>query len=325
MKIVTYLYEGVEGFGIAIEKWIYPFSSTVPGYPKTMAELLIGGAKSMQMIQDFHDHISSSGHNSSQALHIEEVSILAPVPYPTSFRDAYAFRQHVATSRRNRGLDMIPEFDKFPVFYFSNHQAIVGPGNVHCMPQHFEKLDFELEVAIVINKRGKNISARDADQYIAGYMIMNDLSARALQMEEMKLNLGPAKGKDFATAIGPWLVTKDELAPFKVPTPAGHIGDAYDLEMTCSVNGVQVSHGNFADMHWTFAEIIERISYGVDIFPGDIIGSGTVGTGCFLELNGTAKLHDPNYQEQWLLTGDEITLEVTGLGSLSNRILLQSE
>ena len=251
-----------------------------------------------------------------------DTTLIAPVPQPTSFRDAYAFRQHVETSRRNRGLDMIAEFDEFPVFYFSNHQAIQGPGPIRCMPLHLNQLDFELEIAIVINKAGINIPASKADEYIAGYMIMNDFSARKLQMEEMKLSLGPAKGKDFATAIGPWLVTKDELEPYKVQPAIGHIGDCYDLNMICKVNGKQVSAGNFQSMHWTFAEIIERVSYGVQIFPGDVIGSGTVGTGCFLELNGTARMENPDHKDQWLDLGDEVELEITALGKLSNSIIL---
>jgi len=142
-----------------------------------------------------------------------------------------------------------------------------------------------------------------------------------LQMEEMKLNLGPAKGKDFATAIGPWLVTPDEFEQFKVPAKENHTGNAYNLKMTARINGVQVSEGNLGDMEWTFAEIIERASYGVQLYPGDIIGSGTVGTGCFLELNGTGKLNDPNYHEQWLKEGDEIELQVEGLGILKNTIV----
>ena len=152
-------------------------------------------------------------------------------------------------------------------------------------------------------------------------MIMNDFSARRLQMEEMLLNLGPAKGKDFSTAIGPMLVTPDELAPFKVDCKPGHTGNAYNLKMKCFVNGQQVSEGNLADMDWTFAEIIERCSYGVQLFPGDIIGSGTVGTGCFLELNGTGKLNDPSYEEQWLQEGDVVELEIDGLGKLSNTMV----
>jgi len=189
------------------------------------------------------------------------------------------------------------------------------------MPDHFEKLDFELEVAIVIARHGRNIPAEEADDYIGGLMIMNDISARRLQMEEMLLNLGPAKGKDFSTVIGPWLVTLDELQPFEVPCKEGHTGKSWNLRMQCRVNDKQVSDGNVADMDWTFAEIIERASYGVDLHPGDIIGSGTVGTGCFLELNGTGRLNDPNYTEQWLQEGDRIELEVDGLGILGNTIV----
>jgi fumarylacetoacetate (FAA) hydrolase len=188
------------------------------------------------------------------------------------------------------------------------------------MPDHFQKLDFELEVAVVIGKKGRNIRAAEADEYIAGYMIMNDMSARTLQMEEMLLNLGPAKGKDFSTVIGPWLVTPDELEPFKVAAKPGHVGNNYDLPMICRVNGVEVSSGNMKDMDWTFAEIIERCAYGADILPGDVIGSGTVGTGCFLELNGTGLLNDPGYKVQWLQPDDVVEMEIKGLGLLKNTI-----
>jgi fumarylacetoacetate (FAA) hydrolase len=215
---------------------------------------------------------------------------------------------------------MTPLFDVFPVFYFTNHQSIQGPGPVECMPSHFDRLDFELEVAIVICRAGKNIRAADADAYIGGLMIMNDMSARGLQMEEMQLNLGPAKGKDFSTVLGPYLVTPEELAPYRVPAKPGHTGTCWHLEMTCRVNGTEVSRGNLADMHWTFAEIIARCSYGVQLYPGDVIGSGTVGTGCFLELNGTGKRGNPAYREQWLQPGDEVVMQVTGLGELHNTI-----
>lgn len=250
------------------------------------------------------------------------IKLISPVPHPTSCRDAYAFRQHVATARRNRGVDMIPEFDQFPVFYFTNHNSIFGEGDVVLEKDHFEKLDFELECAILIKKNGKNIRCKDADDYIAGYMIMNDFSARRLQMEEMKLNLGPAKGKDFATVLGPWLVTVDELEKFKISTDTG---SKYDLEMKAFHNGKEISRGNLKDMNWTFAEIIERVSYGVELLPGDVIGSGTVGTGCYLELNGTAALNakenNQEFQPTWLKENDEIVLEITALGSLKNRIL----
>jgi fumarylacetoacetate (FAA) hydrolase len=215
---------------------------------------------------------------------------------------------------------MIPEFDQYPVFYFTNHHSVQGPGEILCMRDHLEKLDFELEVAIVISKYGKNIRAENADEYIGGLMIMNDMSARKLQSEEMLLNLGPAKGKDFSTVLGPWLVTPDELEEFEVAAKENHTGKTWNLSMKCFVNGTQVSEGNLSDMDWTFAEIIERCSYGTILYPGDIIGSGTVGTGCFLELNGTAKLNDPNYEEQWLKEGDTIEMEVEGLGKLKNII-----
>ncbi len=158
---------------------------------------------------------------------------------------------------------------------------------------------------------------------------MNDFSARTLQMEEMKLNLGPAKGKDFATAIGPWLVTPDELEEFKVPVKEGHVGTNYNLEMTAVHNGKEVSRGNMNSMDWTFAEIIERVSYGVDIYPGDVIGSGTVGTGCYLELNGTwareAKERGEEHTPVWIEDADDIVLHIDGLGTLANKIVKESD
>ena len=255
--------------------------------------------------------------------HINDVNLLAPIPNPNSLRDAYAFRQHVETSRKNRGLEMIKEFDEFPVFYFSNHNAIYGPQDeIKCMPSHFEKLDFELEIAIVIGKEGRNLKANEASSYIAGYMIMNDVSARGLQMKEMKLNLGPAKGKDFASVIGPYLVTPDEIKDKLIDK--GGQGSIYDLKMSCFLNNQLVSEGNFKDMNWTFEQIIERVSYGTTIYPGDIIGSGTVGTGCLLELNGTGKIKDSNYNEVWLKEGDFVKMKIDKLGEISNKIVSES-
>jgi fumarylacetoacetate (FAA) hydrolase len=248
-------------------------------------------------------------------LRSEFVRLLAPLPRPPSMRDGYAFRQHVEAARKNRGVPMIPEFDQFPVFYFTNHQAVTGPGDVVVEPLHTEQLDFELEVAAVIGREGKNLGASDADRHIFGLTIMNDWSARALQMKEMKLNLGPAKGKDFATSIGPWLVTLDELAD---RTTRGPNGASFDLAMTCDVNGVRTSRGNVKDMTFTFAQILERASYGVTLYPGDVIGSGTVGTGCFLELNGSGVTN------QWLKPGDTVVMEIERLGRLENRVVLAS-
>ncbi len=239
--------------------------------------------------------------------------LASPVPHPVSCRDGYAFRQHVESARKGRGLPMIPEFDHFPIFYFTNHLAITGPGEIYVMEKALERLDFELEVAIVIGKEGRNIKARDADDHIFGYMIMNDWSARELQTQEMKLNLGPAKGKDFATSLGPYLVTRDELASRRIP---GSDGERFDLRMTAFHNGKQVSDGNLKDMNWTFGQIIERASYGVTLRPGEVIGSGTVGTGCYMELNLTTMKDNP----VWLKPGDEFVLEVEKLGRLQNRI-----
>lgn len=317
MKLVSYKTEHQEHLGLFANGHIYNLHSCNKLLPDNMTQFLWGGEELMERAYRVNEDIISGKLVAKEELFFE---LLSPVPHPASCRDAYAFRQHVETSRRNRKVPMIPEFDQYPVFYFTNHHAVQGPGDVECMPDHFEQLDFELEVAIVLNKKGRNIKAADADNYIAGYMIMNDLSARKLQMEEMLLNLGPAKGKDFCTVTGPWLVTPDELEPHKVPCKSGHTGNAYNLQMTCYVNGRQVSAGNLAEMDWTFAEIIERCSYGCDILPGDVIGSGTVGTGCFLELNGTGLLNDPNYQPQWLQAGDLVEMNVTGLGMLSNVI-----
>lgn len=317
MKLVTYKKENEARLGLFFNDTVYDLNAINPAIPETMASFLNGGEEAMELAREVETNIKEKVGGGYP---LNEVTLLAPVPNPTSCRDGYAFRQHVASARRNRKVDMIPEFDQYPIMYFTNHNAIQGPGEVWCMPDHFQKLDFELEAAIVIGKKGRNIKAAEADQYIAGYMIMNDMSARTLQMEEMLLNLGPAKGKDFSTVIGPWLVTPDELEPYKTSCKPGHTGNAYNLEMKCWVNGKEVSRGNMGDMDWTFAEIIERCAYGVDIFPGDVIGSGTVGTGCFLELNGTGLLNDPNFKPQWLQPGDVVDMEITGLGYLSNTI-----
>ncbi|MBC7535570.1 MAG: fumarylacetoacetate hydrolase family protein [Ferruginibacter sp.] len=320
MKLVTYLKEEHEQLALLVDGLLYDTDMLHPDLPISMAMFLNYWDDVMPLAKAVEHRIKEGLVRNVMAVNFADAAILAPVTNPTSCRDGYAFRQHVASARRNRKVDMIPEFDQYPIFYFTNHNSITGPGNVSCMPDHFEKLDFELEAAIVINRSGRNIKAADADSYIGGLMIMNDLSARRLQMEEMLLNLGPAKGKDFATAIGPILVTTDELERYEIPCKEGHTGKSWNLPMTCRVNNIQVSQGNLGDMDWTFAEIIERCSYGVNLFAGDVIGSGTVGTGCFLELNGTGKLHDPNYNEQWLQEGDVVDMEIEGLGKLSNTI-----
>ena len=320
MKLISYQLNNTISYGVLVNNELYCLPQINAGLPASMNAFLALEETGMEMARQIAQQIEAG---TLVATPIRNYEILAPVPHPTSCRDGYAFRQHVEAARKNRGVEMIPEFDQYPIFYFTNHQAVEGPGPVYCMPDHFQQLDFELEIAIVIGKKGKNIKASEADAYIAGFTIMNDMSARKLQMEEMLLNLGPAKGKDFSTVIGPWLVTPDELAQKVAPTKAGHTGLNYDLAMKCFVNDILVSSGNVKDMDWTFAEIIERCSYGVTLYPGDVIGSGTVGTGCFLELNGTGKRLDPNFQPQWLQNGDRVTMTIDQLGVLENQIIAE--
>ncbi|GAC1437862.1 MAG: fumarylacetoacetate hydrolase family protein [Sediminibacterium sp.] len=320
MKLVSYIREGHDQLAFLVDGLLFDCDMVHPELPNSMNMFLHYWDDMFPVAQQVNAAIVSGRIAKDHGIAMDDLQILAPVPFPASCRDGYAFRQHVATARRNRKVDMIPEFDQYPVFYFTNHHSIQGPGAIRCMPDHLEKLDFELEAAIVICRPGRNIKAEEADQYIGGLMIMNDMSARKLQMEEMLLNLGPAKGKDFATVIGPCLVTPDELENHEIPCKEGHTGRNWNLSMKCRVNGVQVSEGNLGDMDWTFAELIERCAYGADLQPGDVIGSGTVGTGCFLELNGTGKLNNPDHTEQWLQAGDTVEMEITGLGILRNTI-----
>ena len=206
MKIVSYLREGHDRLAILVDGLLYDMEVLHPDLPTNMGMFLNYWEESLSMARGGELMIREGTIYPDQGFAPDSVQMLAPVPFPTSCRDGYAFRQHVESARRNRGAAMIPEFDQYPIFYYTNHLSMQGPGNVHCMPDHFEKLDFELEAAIVICKHGRNIRAEQADEYIGGLMIMNDMSARRLQMEEMLLNLGPAKGKDFSTVTGPWLV-----------------------------------------------------------------------------------------------------------------------
>lgn len=226
---------------------------------------------------------------------------------PASLRDFYAFEQHVKTANANRGRDVPPAWYEIPVFYFSNHTAIYTHEDVIPYPKYSQALDYELEVACVIGTGGANIAAEDAEKHILGYMIYNDWSARDLQKQEMRVSLGPAKGKDFAQSFGPDLVTPDELADRHTGRPG-----VYDLAMVARVNGEERSRGNWGDLHWSFGQMIERASDGVMLYPGDVIGSGTVGTGCLLE---TTKAQGP-----WLQPGDVVELEIERLGVLRNTV-----
>ena len=238
---------------------------------------------------------------------VEGILLRAPMERPPSVRDFYAFEQHVKTAHAIRGRPVPAEWYSFPVFYFSNPGSVCGPEDSVSPPPGSRTLDYELEVACVIGRGGRDIPADEAENHIFGYCIMNDWSARDLQRAEMSVGLGPAKGKDFATSLGPWLVTPDELADVADGRPGG-----YRLEMTARVNGAERSRGNLADVHYSFGEMIARASAGVDLIAGEVIGSGTVGTGSLLEQTGG--------EGPWLEPGDVVELEVERLGVLRNTV-----
>jgi len=246
----------------------------------------------------------------NEVFDISSVRLCAPVPTPPSVRDFYAFEQHVRTARQRRGLEMDPDWYELPVFYFTNPAAIVGPFDDVAVPPGTEQLDYELEVAAVVGMGGADLDPGLAERHIAGFCVMNDWSARDLQRREMRLSLGPAKGKDFATTLGPFLLTPDEIEPYRK-------GKAYDLEMTATVNGKEYSRASLADIYWSFGEMLAYASRGTRVVPGDVIGSGTCGTGCILEL---ALVHGEEAYP-WLKPGDEVALEVEHLGRVVNRVV----
>ncbi len=275
--------------------------------PTSVLDFVNLDATARQSLAGLCEHLEEAGLAS---VGIEEVRLRAPIELPPSVRDFYAFEQHVKTARANRGLGMIPEWYDFPVFYFSNHRAIYGPEDEIPYPQKSKALDFELEMACVIGRAGRDIPPEEASNFIAGYCVMNDWSARDLQMEEMKLNMGPVKGKDFATSLGPWLLTPDELEDKHT---AGGANERYDLTMTARLNGKEISRGNFKDIYFSFPQMIERASLNTWLAPGDILGSGTVGTGCLLEFG--------NKRERYLQPGDVMEMEIERLGVLRNTVI----
>ncbi len=218
---------------------------------------------------------------------LDEVSLRPPVLHPPSLRDFYAFEQHVKTARGARGLEVPAEWYEEPVFYFSNPAAIFGPEDTVPYPRGTDELDYELEVAAIVG----------ADGAIGGFTVMNDWSARDLQRSEMRVGLGPAKGKDFATSLGPVVVTPDEF-------------DGSAGAMVARVNGEERSRGDLGSMYFTWERILRRAALNTRLLPGDVIGSGTVGTGCILELG----------DGRWLQPGDVVELEVEGIGVLRNSV-----
>ena len=253
------------------------------------------------------------GRDPRDVFELDAVHLLAPIPRPPTVRDFYAFEQHVRTARQRRGLEMDPDWYELPVFYFSNPYAICGPDVDVAIPPGSIEMDYELEVAAVVGIGGADLDPDAAEKIIAGYCVMNDWSARDIQRREMKLSMGPVKGKDFATSLGPVFVTPDELEDARR-------NKSFDLEMTASVNGAEYSRASLADIFWSFGEMIAYASRGTRVETGDIIGSGTCGTGCILEL---ALVHGVE-RYPWLQPGDVVELSVERLGTLRNRVVAGS-
>jgi fumarylacetoacetate (FAA) hydrolase len=285
------------------------------GLPNALYELIAAGPQAWQTAQDVIAVLKDgdlaeilTAQKESSIFPLDQVYLHPPLPRPMSLRDFYAFEQHVTNAHKVRGKTVANEWYQFPVFYFSNPNAVYGPGEAVPRPSYTAEMDFELEVACVIGKTGINIPVEEAESYIFGYMIFNDWSARDIQRRETKVGLGPAKAKDFASSLGPWLVTPDELQERATSRPG-----VYNLDMTARINGRGVSPGNWGDLHYSFGEMIARASQDVYLLPGDVIGSGTVGGGCLLEI--TSGLGP------WLTPGDVVELEIERLGVLRNTIV----
>jgi fumarylacetoacetate (FAA) hydrolase len=310
MKLFSYTINKNESkkLGMVVKNNPIDISSFGNDVTSSMDKALQDWPKALLALKKIEEKISSLSDEQVKDITLKEEDLIfhAPTTEKCSFRDFYAFLQHVKTARGLRGLDVIEEWYEIPVFYFSNPNVFIGHDGVLKKPDYTNELDLELEIACIIGKEGKDISKEEAHHHIAGYTILNDFSARDLQRKEMKVGLGPAKGKDFANGLGPYIVTPDELEGLEK-------NKAYNLQMTARKNGQQISNGNFSDIYYSFYEMIEHASQGVTLFPGDVIGSGTVGTGCILELR-------PENTDGWLEPGDEIELEIEKLGKLKHFI-----
>ncbi|HEU4683147.1 MAG TPA: fumarylacetoacetate hydrolase family protein [Nitrospira sp.] len=301
--------ERVVDLNMAYARWLSDQGEAQPRrladaqVPPAMLEFLEGGPSTMAAARRAFDYMkvlgsTAQGPNGETVVHpAAAVHLIAPIPNPPSLRDFIAFEDHIAATSKKRGQPIPPEWYKAPVYYKGNPRTIIGPDEPLPWPLETAKLDYELELACVIGRQGRDIPERQAADYIAGYTIMNDFSARDVQFQEMVCRLGPAKGKDFATALGPCLITPDEIA------------DIGSLTMIARVNGEEWSRGRFGTIHWTFPQMIAHVSRGEMMYPGDVLGSGTVGGGCGLEL------------DRYLKPGDVVELEIQPIGVLRTRII----
>ncbi|WP_406435217.1 fumarylacetoacetate hydrolase family protein [Streptomyces sp. NBC_00631] len=242
---------------------------------------------------------------------LSDVTLLAPFLPPT-VRDFMTFEGHVEGIARGFGDSVPEEWYAEPVFYFTNPYSVIGTGADVPVPPGCELFDFEVEVAAVIGRGGSDLTPEQAREHIIGYTLLNDWSARDLQGREMRVKLGPSKGKDSSTTLGPWLVTPDDLEAYR--TPEGFL----DLELVVEVNGTKVGGDTLANMAWTFEEMTAHASRGTTVRPGDVLGSGTCGGGgCLAELWGRSGRHDPPP----LRPGDTVTITATGLGAITNTVV----
>jgi len=271
--------------------------------PSDMLGFLQNGTRTMEsarVLVEFYKHGELSyneGINGEKLFFkLNEVTLKAPLMNPPSLRDFLGFETHVGNGAKRRNEPINPAWYEIPIYYKGNHRSIIGPEETVVWPKYTRIMDYELEIACIIGKKGRNIPVNEAKHYIAGYTIFNDFSARDIQKKEMACRLGPAKAKDFASAFGPYLVTTDE------------IGNDTNLRMQARINGETWSDGNFNTIHWTFEQMIAHVSQDETLYPGDILGSGTVGFGCGFEL------------DRWIQPGDIVELEIDKLGILRNTI-----
>ena len=261
----------------------------------------------VEALRDLLDGFLPRDDDDDAVLGAEDLAFGPPILRPPSLRDFYAFEGHVRTMWERRGGEVPETWYRLPIFYFSNVSEVRGPDDPIWSPAASHELDYELEVAAVVDTAARDLPPEQAEAAIGGYTIFNDWSARDLQREETVVRLGPAKGKDFASSFGPWLVTPDELADARS-------ANGYDLALTAEVNGTETSRGRGSDAQFSFGEMLARASADVRLRPGDLIGSGTVGTGCLLEVRDATL-------GRYLEPGDEVALRVDRLGTLRNPIV----
>lgn len=293
MKLVTFVPAGEKEpcLGAVLEDRVVDLRAASGGkLPGDMLSFLRAGEEAWAQARR-----AAKSPPSAALRELSAVSLQAPLPEPASLKDFFAFEDHAKAGAARRGETLPEQWYDIPCYYKGNHREIYGPDDEIPWPAYTRRLDFECEIACVVGRRGRDLTPERAAEHIFGYMIFNDFSARDIQKKEMALRMGPAKGKDFANAFGPWLVTADEAEPAR-------------LTMRVKVNGEVWSEGRFADQHWGFPVMLAHVSQCETVHPGDVLGSGTFHRGCGLDL------------DRWIRPGDVVELEVPGLGVLRNPV-----